>query len=178
MWSVTVILLCENVCVCEREKLTWGGGNNDVHLHSWIDKPYGQMGPPLHTHARTHPTYIYPYSVERGSTAGPLRAEPRSHSLRGGREKRRDRGSEQGRVLGWKCVRIETDRKTVRERGGERENQHCVWERGWRITAIPSCFGETNLVHLSIVELFYVVVVERDGPLLQHAHWAWATSGV
>ena len=41
-----------------------------------------------HTHTHTH---------THSAAAGPLRAEPRSHSLQRGREKRRDRGSERVR---------------------------------------------------------------------------------
>lgn len=134
--------------------------------------------PSAHTHTHTlWQKHTHTVSErERGSAAGPLRAEPRSHSLQRGREKRRDRGSERERERGCEAesVWVERERGTQKER--EREPAVCV--RGWRITSIPSCFGETNLVHLSIVGLFYVVVVEGDGPLLQHAHWAWATSGV
>lgn len=85
------------VCACVRERAIERdgleeGGSTAVHLHSGSDEPSGQMAPPLCTHAHTQS------ERERGSAAGPLRAEPRSHSLQRGREKRRDRGRERERV--------------------------------------------------------------------------------
>lgn len=80
------------------------GGSAAVHLHLRSDEPSGQMAPPLCSHTctvcDTHSHTRKTSERERGSAAGPLRAEPRSHSLQRGREKRRDRGSEREREGG------------------------------------------------------------------------------
>lgn len=53
------------------------------------------MAPPFYTNMGTHTHNIYTHT-HSAREAGPLRTEPRSHSLHGGREKRRDTGSEGG----------------------------------------------------------------------------------
>lgn len=87
------------VCLNERERerekagLEEGAALMCICTHGVMSPVVKWPLPFTQTHAHMHTRNVYTHSVRE---AGPLRTEPRSHSLQGGREKRRDTGSEGG----------------------------------------------------------------------------------